>query len=93
MAEGQINPWVRANLHTYDPETFAIVRDQDKPDYVRIMSRIAIADEVYQEAYLERQGAYGERDAFFAGQLNLFDALPDNVVQLRLPEDPEPLVA
>jgi hypothetical protein len=64
--EHQNNPWVRANLHVYDTETFELVPDVLKPDYVRIMSNIALqgaslaqAQETYRQTLLERDEFFG----------------------------------
>lgn len=66
-SESPINPWVRADLHTYNEETFQIVPDIQKPDYVRIMSDIAIRGAELDNAQARYQESLSERDAFFAG--------------------------
>lgn len=87
--KSEINLWVRANQHTYDPDTFELVRDVDKPDYVRIMSDIAIRGAELNEAQARYQEALAERHSFFTDQM----AAPDNVIQFRPREEPEDLVA
>jgi hypothetical protein len=64
MGEAQTNPWVRVDLHRYNNEALELFEPLQMPDYVRIMSRILIADTQFQEAYLEKQAAYAERDQF-----------------------------
>lgn len=64
--ESQVNPWVRAELHMYNEETFELVPDIQKPDYVRIMSNIALRGAELADAQARYQESLSERDAFFA---------------------------
>lgn len=64
--ESQVNLWIRANQHTYDPETFELVPDRVKPDYVRIMSDIAIRGAELDNAQARYRESLDERDDFFA---------------------------
>lgn len=64
-----INPWVRANLGTYSDETRELLSPPEQVDYVRIMSRMAIADTRLQDAYLEQQAARQEHLEFMTRHL------------------------
>lgn len=43
MAEGDINPWVRANLHEYNDETLELVPTHRIDEYVLLMDEGVLA--------------------------------------------------
>jgi hypothetical protein len=66
IEEAEVNLWVRANLHEYDSETFELVPDVLKPDYVRIMSDIALRGAALNDAQEAYRQSLSERHAFFS---------------------------
>ena len=93
MAEqpSSINPWVRADLERFNPETLALIPDGMKAEYARVMQCLAHSKAVANIA-LENVHIYEqERHDFF--DLVVGQPQDDNVISLdqyrqqHLPED------
>lgn len=84
MKNSQINPWMRADLERYNPETLALVRTGDRPEYTRIMRELAHSKTIAMMAIERVTQIEGLRADFFAGQTDNVIELPlaTNVVQL-----------
>lgn len=61
----EIDPWVRADMQQYNPETFALIPDIYKPDYVRIMHNLVQTAADLVDAQVAFAKATEERDHFF----------------------------
>lgn len=86
MENNDVNPWVRADMERYNPETLDLVRMGDRAEYLMGMKTLAHWKYMFGVVMEELQAAESWRDDFFTRQQS-------NVVQLRLVEDLPPEAA
>jgi hypothetical protein len=66
----EASPWVRADLERQNPETFSLIREGDREEYIRLMKERAhwkgIANLVFEQMYQNDEACR----AFFGRQQN-----------------------
>lgn len=81
-ANGDINPWVRADLDTFNPETLELVPEHLREDYTRLMKQLYHAREV-ANLVLENLHIWEEERRSFFEYVTQFDStgFPPNVTE------------
>lgn len=92
--QNSINPWVRADLERYNPETLELVRLGDRAEYISGMKTLAHWKYMFG-VVMEQLGAAEEwRHDFFERQqdnvVQLHVVPNDNVIQMDAYRQPEP---
>lgn len=89
--QSSVNPWVRADLERYNPDTLALIPEGYRPEYSRIMKELAHAKAI-ANLILERVSrAEQERASFFDLIMNFDETgYPPNVAAYakRLAKEP-----
>jgi hypothetical protein len=95
MERSRINPWMRADLHRLNEETLSIVPDEDKDQYVTVMTELADAEVMLSDANERYRQALLGRERFMQYVLGQWEAAQEpqeaQVLQLPLPTDSYPV--
>lgn len=75
--EDKTNPWVRANLETFNEETLALIPEQRREEYAQVMARLAFSSknlgdalQAVQTAYVIIEYGHKVRNEFFESLTN-----------------------